>query len=267
MNLWTQRSIDLANQKNYLDLLFKVYPLSVNERRELDDEQWNKVKCAFEHKNKIDLIKNLCDLEKFPIKDSYVAYMKRDRSSIERNPNTVDRISGILYEMGLNDIYENCTEPKETNRQIGPLFKNWIDNGSLGAKVCKSTAEFLLSQGNAILNTSDTEMMNFAKEQFGYNRDKGLDFVARFNNTYVLGEAKFLSDFGGHQTDQFEDAIATIHSDLTGGFCNNPKIVKIAILDGVLYIKGKNKMHRYLKNNPNDIIISSLLLREFLYSL
>lgn len=267
MNIWTQRSVDLANQRNYLDLLFKVYPLSVNERRELRDDQWNKVKYAFEHKNKIDLISHLCDLEIFPIKDSYVAYLKRDRSAIERNPNTVDRISGILYEMGLDEIYENCTEPKETNRQIGPLFKNWIDSGSLGAKVCKSTVEFVLSKGNAILNVGDTEMMNFAKEQFGYNRNKGLDFIARFNNTYVLGEAKFLSDFGGHQDDQFEDAIATVHSELTGGLCKNVKVVKIAILDGVLYIKSRNKMHKYLMNNSNDIILSSLLLREFLYSL
>ena len=30
MNIWTKKSIDLANQKNYLDLLFKIYPMSVN---------------------------------------------------------------------------------------------------------------------------------------------------------------------------------------------------------------------------------------------
>lgn len=267
MNIWTERSMNLANQKNYLDLLFKVYPLSINERRELKDDQWNKVKYAFDHKNKIDMIKHLCDLEIFPIKDSYVAYLKRDRSAIERNPNTVDRISGILFEMGLNDIYENCTMPKETNRQIGPLFKNWIDNDSLGAKVYKSTVEFALSEGNAILNVSDLEMKQFAKEQFGYKRNKGLDFIARFNNTYVLGEAKFLSDFGGHQTDQFEDAIATIHSTLVGGLCKNAKVLKIAILDGVLYINSRNKMHMYLKEHEDEIILSSLLLREFLYSL
>ena len=267
MNFWTQRSVDLANQQNYLDQLFRVYPLSVNERREIDENKWKKVKNAFENRKNVDLVQSLCGLEKFPIKDSYVAYLKRDKTAINRNPDTVDRLAGMLYEMGIPGIYDNCTEPKETNRQIGPLFKNWIDGGYLGVKVYKSAAEFVLNKDNAVLNISDADMKQFAKEHFGYERDKGLDFIARFNGTYVIGEAKFLSDFGGHQHDQFEDAILTIHSNLTGGLCRKARVVKIAILDGVLYIKSKNKMHKYLKNNPQDIIISSLLLREFLYSL
>ena len=24
------------------------------------------------------------------------------------------------------EIYKRCSEPKETNRQIGPMFNNWI---------------------------------------------------------------------------------------------------------------------------------------------
>lgn len=44
MNIWTERSIELANQGNYLDQLFKVYPLSANERRELDSNVINKLK-------------------------------------------------------------------------------------------------------------------------------------------------------------------------------------------------------------------------------
>jgi hypothetical protein len=58
------------------------------------------------------------DFDLFPIKDSYVAYLKRDRGAIERNPNTVARLCGRLYEMGLDQIREKCSEPKETNRQI-----------------------------------------------------------------------------------------------------------------------------------------------------
>ncbi|MBR0518373.1 hypothetical protein IJJ97_01125 [bacterium] len=41
----------------------------------------------------------LLDQEVFPIKDSYIAYLKRDRTAIERNPKTVNRITSILYEM------------------------------------------------------------------------------------------------------------------------------------------------------------------------
>ena len=44
-------------------------------------------------------------------------------------------------------------------------------------------------------------------------------------------------------------------------------VIPICVLDGVLYIKGKNKMYRYLEEHSEQIIISALLLREFLYSL
>ena len=46
-----------------------------------------------------------------------------------------------------------------------------------------------------------------------------------------------------------------------------PECEKVAILDGVLYIKGNNKMYKFLQNNPNHTIISSLLLRDYLFQL
>lgn len=108
--------------------------------------------------------------------------------------------------MGLNEIYERCSEPKETNRQIGPLFKRWLKRGSLGAEVLNLN-DFIKTENNAILIGSDEEMKNFARENLNYQRDKGLDFIARFNGQYIIGEAKFLTDFGGHQNAQFQDGI------------------------------------------------------------
>ena len=266
MNYWTKLSVEFANQRNYLDSLFKVYPMSANIRREINKEKWNKIEQSFNNKDNENLIRELLNLELFPIKDSYVAYLKRDSSSIKRNPNTISRLAGAIYEMGLDNIYEKCTEPKETNRQIGPLFKRWIDTGALGAPVFNDISLFLKEQGNAILNTSDAEMEKFAREYLGYNHEKGLDFVAHFNNKYIIGEAKFLTDFGGHQDAQFADAISTINSVLKPNILN-VEVIKIAICDGVLYIQGNNKMHKHLVNNENEIVISSLLLRDFLYSL
>jgi len=102
-------------------------------------------------------------------------------------------------------------------------------------------------------------LAKFAKEHLHYDENKGLDFIGRFNNKYVVGEAKFLTDFGGHQNAQFRDATTLLNND-------NVDAIKIAILDGVLYIEGKNKMYQYLENNSDEIILSSLVLREFLYS-
>ena len=206
------------------------------------------------------MVKKLLKLDLFPIKDSYIAYLKRDKASIERNPKTINRISGRLYEMGLDKIFERCSEPKETNRQIGPMFKDWLNKKTLGIQPV-SIDEFTSNNEDAILDASDKAMMDFAKEHLNYNHNKGLDFVARFNGNYVIGEAKFLTDFGGHQNAQFNDAISTIET-------KKVKAIKIAILDGVLYIKGKNKMHKSITELYKDYnIMSALVLREFLYQL
>lgn len=265
MNYWTELSVNYANQRDYLDALFRVYPMSPNIRRTIHTEKWNLIEHAFNEQSNELLIRELLSLDLFPIKDSYVAYLKRDRSSVARNPQTINRLAGTLYQMGIGEIYNKCTEPKETNRQIGPLFKRWIASGTLGAPVYNDVTSFLSNNQNGILNLSDAEMETFAKDYLGYNHEKGLDFVARFNGKYIIGEAKFLTDFGGHQDAQFADAISTITSTLLPNRLN-VEVIKIAICDGVLYIRGNSKMHRHLVNHEDEIIVSSLLLREFLYS-
>ena len=260
MNHWTNLSIEFANQKNYLDELFKVYPSIPNCIRNINNGVWEKIEQSFNQHNNIELVNSLLKCDLFPIKDSYIAYLKRDKSAIERNPQTVNRIAGNLYEMGFDKIFERCCEPKETNRQIGPLFKRWVRTGVLGMMPV-SVKTFMSSSENAILDASDSEMLRWAKETVGYKREKGLDFAARFNGKYVIGEAKFLTDFGGHQNAQFEDAMLTLNAEV-----NNA--VKIAILDGVVYINGNNKMHKaLLQESENNIILSALMLREFLYSI
>lgn len=124
MNLWAQKSIELASQSDYLDRLYRVYPMSVNLRRELSDDTQAAIKQYLSEKDGINLLKILLQQEIFPIKDSYVAYLKRDKTAIDRNPATVGRLSGMLIEMGFDEILDKTTVPKETNRQIGPLFKN-----------------------------------------------------------------------------------------------------------------------------------------------
>lgn len=258
MSYWTDLSIEYANQRSYLDDLFQVYPTIPEGIREVNDELWGSIEKAFKKKENLKLVNELLKLELFPIKDSYIAYLKRDKTALERNPKTTNRIAGRLYEMGLDKVYERCSEPKETNRQIGPMFKRWIQKKSLGILPVK-LGVFTSNNKDAILDASDKEMMDFAKAKLNYNHGKGLDFVARLNGKYIIGEAKFLTDFGGHQNAQFNDAISTVES-------KNVKAIKLAILDGVLYIKGNNKMYREITGKyKNHNIMSALVLREFLY--
>lgn len=260
MNHWTKLSIEYANQRSYLDDLFRVYPTIPDGIRDIDGKKWDRVEEAYCKKDNVALVERLLDLDLFPIKDSYVAFLKRDRSSLKRNPKTVKRICGRLYEMGINEIYQKCSEPKETNRQIGPLFRDWLNKKTLGIDLV-SLDEFSSSNEDAVLYGSDQELATFAKNNLNYTREKGLDFVARVNKNYVIGESKFLTDFGGHQNAQFEDAIQTL---TTPGV----KARKIAILDGVLYLKSKNKMHLAITGKYRDCdIMSALVLREFLHQL
>lgn len=179
MNYWTEKSIEFAEQRNYLDELFRVYPLSPNLRRELSCEQIDAVRLAYYSHDNLRLVATLLDTDLFPLRNSYIPFLRHDRGALIRNPQTVSRIAGNLYQMGFDAIIEKCTAPKETNRQMGPMFKNWIAKGIIGAPI-----------------------LNY----------KGVDFLARFNGKYVVGEAKFLTDFGGHQNAQFDDALSTLHS-------------------------------------------------------
>ena len=260
LNYWTNLSIQYANQRNYLDDLFCVYPTIPNGIREIDGQRWSNIEQAFNEKDNEILIKYLLNLDLFPIKDSYVAFLKRDPTAVKRNPKTIARLCGRLYEMGLDKIWEKCTEPKETNRQIGPLFKKWCKSKALGISPVP-LAEFISTNDDAILDASDAEMQKWASENIGYKRNKGLDFVGRFNGKYVIGEAKFLSDFGGHQDAQLEDAILTL---------TEPDVdaVQIAILDGVVWLRSQNKMYKTVTEKYGDKnIMSALLLREFLYQI
>lgn len=77
----------------------------------------------------------------------------------------------------------------------------------------------------------------------------------------MIGEAKFLTDFGGHQNAQFNDAISTVETE-------GVNAVKVAILDGVIYIKSKNKMHKLITEDYKEYnIMSALVLRDFLYQI
>ena len=111
-------SIEYANMRNYLDDLFRVYPTIPDGIRDINDERWESVTAAFTRQDNISLITHLLYLDLFPVKDSYVAFLKRDHGAIERNPETINRLCGRLYEMGLDKILKNVRNLK---KQIGKL--------------------------------------------------------------------------------------------------------------------------------------------------
>lgn len=80
--------------------------------------------------------------------------------------------------------------------------------------------------------------------------------MLKVRDKFFIGEAKFLSDYGGAQNNQFNDAIevAKIVKDKTKG---------IAVLDGIVWFESNEYMHRTIKSF-NGIALSALLLKEFI---
>ena len=253
MNDWTKKSIKIANNPGYLDALYNVYPMDVGETREIPQETLKRIEASVKSGDKLALIKILLEeLDLFPIKDSYVAFLRRYPQAIEINPDTVERLGTCLLEMGYQEIVKASTQPKETNRQIGPLFRRWL--ATVGYPVL-GEEDFLKHKGPALLDGSDKYLMEFSNRELGTKLKKGLDFILRINDEFVIGEAKFLTDFGGHQNAQFNDAMTLLH--------HRPgRAIKVAVLDGVVWIKGKNKMHASIKKEKGAAF-SALLLNDF----
>lgn len=282
MNEWTEKSFDLYEHKGYLDRLYAIYPLSDNEVRSVQPELKRELKKAFIKKDDEALFKLLLCQQKFPIKDSYKPYFTRVpkkelEQNIKNNPQTVARICARIYALGFEKMIAGIEEPIETNRQIGPMFPNWIRN----QYVSYPDFQLFLKADDylSVLRGSDDFLVNFTKNCLNVDLptgaggiEKGLDLVVKVNTapipTFVIGEAKFLTDEGGHQNAQFKDAINLITSN---SFKNNGKysVVRIAVLDGVCWIKSKNtQTQRDLRSLKDEqIAISALLLDDFFKSL
>lgn len=267
MNEFTRQSIELANREVYLDRLSVVYPLNPEANRQINEDLWKKIESDFLKNDCVEMFKTLLELDLFPVKDSYVPFFKRVSAGAQRdiiirnNPATVSRICNRIYELGVEKLKASVVQPKETNRQMGPLFRRWVDSGALGVVPVRDIDQFLRSDGFAILSGQDDFLGNFARTYLGWQReDKGLDFVAKVGEKFVIGEAKFITDFGGHQNDQFLDALTTVRSQ------TNPNVVKVAIMDGVLYIPNRGKLYKTTASG-NYNILSALFLKDFLTTL
>lgn len=255
MNEWIQKSIKIANSPGYLDKLQEVYPVTIESERPLPKDIKTQLKEAFEQKDNLRLIRTLLTLDKFPIKDPYVAFLRKDDKFLDYNPQTIKRIAERILKNGFDTMIKGIEEPKEFNRQIGTLFRKYLQKIGYAAL---ASAEFEAYHGIALLKGSEKELGDYANEKLGCRLKKEPDLLAKAGRNYIIGEAKFLTDVGGHQNAQFADAMALIKSQ-------SGSAVRIAILDGVVWIKGGSKMFKQVNRSPKHIM-TALLLKEFLES-
>lgn len=257
MNEWVRKSIEIANSPGYLDRLQEVYPVTQEGEREIDPEVKKDLKQTYNGGDDTALIKKLLSLPKFPVKDPYVAFLRKNEIFLEYNPQTVSRIARRIRAMGFEAMIESIEEPKEFNRQIGTLFKKWIPK--IGYPVLPEAEFEAYNKSIAFIHGGDAQLKDFANRKLSCNIDKGPDFLAKVGDTYVIGEAKFLTDYGGHQNAQFEDALRLLRG-------KKGKAVRIAVLDGVVWIKDGTKMYRTVCE-LKETVLTALLLKQFLESL
>ena len=255
MNYWINKSLTLANSEKYLDKLLDVYAISSAEFRKIDEELLSKIKKAYKNRKNLELLESLMELKKFPIDNPYISFIRKRKLILGKSPRLVSNISDFLYRIGLDTILKLAKMPKSTSRQFGNSFKIWLTTLNIPFLELE---EFKNTSKLSFLKGSDTKFKEFAREELGINSlDKGLDFILKIKNVYYLGEAKFLTDHGGTQDNQFDKAMKVAR-------INRKNAKGIAILDGVYWLDSNNERHKILKDF-NGFAMSALILEEFIY--
>ncbi len=254
MNIWSKKTLDLVKTQDYLDKLQTIYPQEDIDR-DLDEESLFAISKAFDIKDDNKLLELALNFDKFPYKDSYVGFLRKDRTSIERNPDTVDRICKNLYDMGINGIIDGLKTSKEANRRRGNQFSDWLKNNFNFV----DKENFLSSkEGIVILDASESEAKYFCNNEMGVALQKRPDIVAKANTKYVIGEAKFLSQSGGNQDRGFDDGMALVKNPAGNAY-------KIFILDGIYWIcDGSERFSQIVYGN--SAVFSALFLHDYLTS-
>jgi hypothetical protein len=260
-------SIRLAKAGGYLDRLHSVYDVSDVGERVIPDRTLSGIAEAYANRDQKELVKVLLNLDKFPIDDIWVGILRKDESLIDSNPETVKRLGDKLLTMPMEELLKRCRQPKVDNRRMGELFHKWFTNlpyPKLPEETLANVDEFTDIQGvsHKVLTLDGTrkDFRDFININAGCGLEKELDVLVKVNGQYVIGEAKYFSDFGGHQMGQFKDAVDDFLLSTQGN------ATRIAILDGVIWLDTQNEMNRKIRN-LESIAMSALLFPSWLQSI
>jgi hypothetical protein len=263
MNKWVHKSINLAKSKFYLDKLLEIYPPDEISREKIIEKESLSLKQIFRERDCIKLVRELIRLKKhgfkFPIENPYISFLSYYEDAIDKNPRTIQKICDKLFEMDYDELKEKLESPKKPSRRIGPMFKTWLKNHFKFLDI----DEFRKNNDKTIfLNGGDKFLKEYAKMELKCKfreLSKGLDFVARDQNKkYIIGTAKFITDFGGSQDNQFKEAVSLVKETK----CPS-NVLKVAVIDGVAWLGGemKSTLERLKKD---EFCFSARLLAEFI---
>ena len=89
-NPWTQKSIDYAANRPYLDDLYTVYPVVHENVRKIDERSMYRVEMYFNERDNFNLIASLLDLDHFHLNQlSHLKKIQKNSKKTRRNLSLV----------------------------------------------------------------------------------------------------------------------------------------------------------------------------------
>lgn len=262
LNEWVLKSIELFENTPYLDNILDVYPLQTAIPERLNAQLRRRIISAHQARRTHELIEILKNEVKFPYDEPLWYLIKNIEGCLQNNPQQIERIADSLYAMTPEETVIRLESAPKLNTQMGPMFTNWLRNNFKLLEI----DEFRNStEGIVILHSSEEVGKTFINSDLRQNLEKRPDLVAKVNETYIVGEAKWIGSPGGNQNKQVVEVI---------NLCRNQRgnVIRVGVIDGFPWaIKKSNgeiindKTCVQVQESEYDII-SALLLRKYLES-
>lgn len=260
LNEWVLKSVELFENTPYLDNLLEVYPLETAVPTHLNAQLKRRIIAAHQARRTNELIDILKREVKFPYDEPLAYLIKEVRNCLESNPRQMHRIANTLYAMTAEELVIHMESAPKLNTQMGPMFTKWLRNKFelLNIEDFKESTD-----GIFILSTSEEEGKTFVNDILNQNLRKRPDLVAKVNETYIVGEAKWIGRSGGNQNNQLRDVL---------DFCRDQRgnAIRIGIVDGFPWATHKinnsiinDKVNVQVQEFPYDVL-SALLLEDYL---
>ena len=262
LNEWVLRSMELFETTSYLDNILEVYPLQIARPERLQANLRRRIISAHQSRRTDELIEILkCEI-KFPYDEPLWFLIKNIEGCLNNNPRQIQRIADSLYAMTSEETVIRLESAPKLNTQMGPMFTAW----SRAQYNLLNLRDFMDSNnGIYLLNSSEEEAKNFINNELNQDLQKRPDLVAKVNETYIVGEAKWIGSPGGNQDKQVVEVL---------DFCRSQRgdVIRVGIIDGFPWATKKTngsiinfKATVQVQESEYDII-SSLLLEEYLNS-
>lgn len=262
LNEWVLKSIELFENTPYLDNILDVYPLQTAIPERLDAQLRRRIISAHQARRTNELIDILKNEVKFPYDEPLWYLIKNIDGCLQNNPQQIQRIADSLYAMTPEETVIRLESAPKLNTQMGPMFTNWLRNNFdlLELDDFRNSSE-----GIVVLQSSEEIGKTFVNSELRQNLEKRPDLVAKVNDTYIVGEAKWIGSPGGNQNKQVVEVI---------NLCRNQRgnVIRVGIIDGFPWAIKKfngeiinDKTCVQVQESEYDIL-SALLLREYLES-